>query len=232
MTDINDIIEWDVLNWSQLIHYWNPIIEKLPKDSKILAIGERNGGLSLWLALNGFHVICSDREGPTSKGIEIHRKYDILDRISYISYDVVNNSYLNNKYDLIIAKSLLGGLKIKYDDASTRNHKTRELAIKNIYSLLNQNGYVLFAENMKGSQLLNLVRMLLGKHKGWYYFTIYDIQKLFSNFSDLEIKAFGILPTNYSNKHVNKVFYLLNKYIFDYLPASFKYVGFIKAQKL
>ena len=87
---IIDIIEWDVLNWSVLIKKWQPIIDSLPRDSKVLAIGERNGGMSAWLALNGFHVWCTDREYPTERAKQIHAKYGLTDKITYGIFDVVH----------------------------------------------------------------------------------------------------------------------------------------------
>ena len=228
---IADIIEWDILNWSQLIPYWEPILKKLPADSKVLAFGERNGGLSLWLALNGFNVVCTDRVGPTNAAIEMHKKYKVADKISYGSFDVVNSPVENNKYDLIIAKSVLGGIKSDYKNSTTRNADTRNNAAKNIYDLLKPGGYFLFAENMKGSKLLHQIRKLLGKQKGWYYFNFKDIENLFKIFSNVEIRSFGVIPTTSHNRFFNRLAFVLNKYCLCLLPAGYRYIAFIQGQK-
>ncbi len=228
---IADIIEWDILNWSQLITYWGPILKKLPPGGKILAFGERNGGLSLWLAMQGFHVECTDRVKPTDAAVEMHKRYGVADRITYGSFDVVNSLDGNNKYDLIIAKSVLGGIKSDYKNATTRTSETRENAIKNIYNLLKPGGYILFAENIQGSILLHQVRKLLGKQKGWYYFNIADLNNLFKQFSNVEIKTFGVIPTTSKNKYLNRLIFSLNKYLLNIFPPSYKYIAFIQGQK-
>jgi 2-polyprenyl-3-methyl-5-hydroxy-6-metoxy-1,4-benzoquinol methylase len=228
---IADIIEWDVQNWSQLLTYWEPILKKLPPDGKILAFGERNGGLSLWLAMQGFHVDCTDRVRPTDAAVEMHKRYHVADKITYGSFDVVNSSMEGNKYDLIIAKSVLGGIKSDYKNATTRTSETRENAIKNIYNLLKPNGYILFAENIQGSVLLHKVRKMLGKQKGWYYFNISDFNNLFKTFHDVEIKTFGVIPTTSRNRYFNDFIFALNKYLLNVLPSSYKYIAFIQGQK-
>lgn len=46
---IEEIIEWDVNNWSKTLIFWaKQFPPNLNSDSKILLLGERNGGLTLW----------------------------------------------------------------------------------------------------------------------------------------------------------------------------------------
>jgi len=228
---VADIIEWDIPNWSRLLTYWEPILEKLPANSRILAFGERNGGLSLWLALQGFRVECTDRVRPTDAAIEMHKRYNVADKISYASFDVVNNPGAPDQYDLIIAKSVIGGIKSDYKDSTTRNSDTRKAAVQNIHNLLKPGGYILFAENIRGSVLLHQVRKMLGKQKGWYYFSMSDLRDLFSGFRNVNIKTFGVIPTVSKNSSVNGVLFALNKYLLNWLPPSFKYISFISGQK-
>src|SRR6478609_10988283 len=81
-------IEWDVFNWSNALVHWSGIVKSLSKDAKILCLGERNGGLSLWFALQGFRVTCSDFGGPTDAARELHRKYGISDFIEYADINI------------------------------------------------------------------------------------------------------------------------------------------------
>ena len=45
--NLKDIIEWDIKNWSKALYFWKRYLPK-QKEVQALAIGERNGGLSLW----------------------------------------------------------------------------------------------------------------------------------------------------------------------------------------
>ncbi len=133
---VKDIIEWDIPNWERLINYWTPIVEQLPRNARILAIGERNGGLSLWLALMGFHVECTDRENPEPSASQLHRKYNVGDKVSYKALDIVHTDLPDNTYDLVIAKSVIGGLKADPRDGSTRSFEVQQKAVNNIHRLL------------------------------------------------------------------------------------------------
>lgn len=229
---LNDIIEWDILNWAELIEKWQPIIDKLPRNSRVLAIGERNGGMSAWLALNGFNVWCTDREHPTDKAKEIHAKYGLTDRITYGTFDVVYiDERFYNSFDLVVAKSVIGGVKTIYNDPGSRSLDVQQLAVRNIYACLTPGGYFLSAENMTGSFLLKKTRELQGKNQGWRHLNSAEIELLFKDFTCAEIHAFGILPGGTGFYLVNKIIYLINKYLLFFLPPTYKYIAMVAARK-
>lgn len=228
---LKDIIGWDVKNWSEIIEVWRPLLESFPKGSKALAIGERDGGLSLWLAMSGFNVICTDITDISTEASALHNKYLLKANISYRSLDIVNDIPLEEQFDIIIAKSVLGGLKTDRSDANTRNDSARRKAVENIYTMLKPKGFFLSAENMEGSRLLQIARRATNKQKGWDYLKHKELQTLFSNFTSLQIKTFGILPTFFPWQPVNSMCYMLNKNLLNSLPANQKYIAVITAQK-
>ena len=228
---VNDIIEWDVLNWSQLIAYWQPIIEDLPRDSKVLAIGERNGGLALWLALLGFDVVCTDVDPPTEKAIGLHKKYRVVHKIKYEQFDIVNDNITPDKYDVVIAKSVIGGLKSERNDADTRSLEVQRKAIQNIHRLLKPGGYFFSAENMEGGSWVRMMRRIKNEPKTWLYLPYRELATHFDTYSLVQTKTFGILPTLFSIRMLNSFAFFLNKYIMSFMPASSKYIAFIIAQK-
>ena len=65
-----DIIEWDIVNWWRFIEFIDQSGIEF-EGKKILDIGGRNGGLSLYCALRGGTVICSDYNGPTPQALTL-----------------------------------------------------------------------------------------------------------------------------------------------------------------
>ncbi len=63
-----DILVWDVHNWANALRYWEEVIPD-KKPLMCLEIGANRGGLSMWLASKGHHVICSDIR-PVSEDIK------------------------------------------------------------------------------------------------------------------------------------------------------------------
>ncbi|RYD59445.1 MAG: methyltransferase domain-containing protein [Sphingobacteriales bacterium] len=228
---LQDIIEWDVLNWSQLVPAWTPIIDSLDRNSKILAIGERNGGLSTWLALEGFNVICTDRTGPEPHAAALHRKHGVAHKIQYDKLDIVDCNWQPCQFDLIIAKSVIGGLKADPANRSTRTFQVQQQAVNNIHNLLKPGGYFLSAENMEGSLLLKQIRRIKNKDKGWRHFSWREMPALFKPFAEVKTKAFGVLPTLFSSPVVNRVVFGMNKYFLQILPSATKYISFTIARK-
>lgn len=228
---IQDIIEWDVLNWSQLIQYWLPLLEQLPVDSKVLAIGERNGGLSLWLALMGFDVVCTDITDIHSSAHQLHGKYNVAAKIQYKQFDVVNDDWGIQQFDIIIAKSVIGGLKSTRGKSSTRSVEAQHKAMHNIHRLLKPGGYFFSAENLRGGVFTRLARKMRKRKKGWQHPTYHELLQLFSSFTLVQTKTFGILPTLFSPKAVNRLMYGMNRYVLCLLPKGSKYIAFTIAQK-
>lgn len=228
---VKNIIGWDIENWAEIINVWQPILDSFPQGSKALAIGERNGGLSLWLAMIGFDVLCTDVTDISKDASVLHAKYKLKGEITYTTLDIVNGAPLQQEFDIIIAKSLLGGLKTERSDASTRGEFARRKAVKNINTMLKPKGFFLAAENMQGSILLQLARKAAKKKQGWDYLKYKELPTLFSDFGTIQIKTFGILPTFFPWQPVNRVCYKLNKHLLNELPDDQKYIAVITAQK-
>lgn len=228
---IDEIIEWDVLNWSQLVKYWQPILDGLPRNSKILAVGERNGGLSLWLALMGFDVVCTDMKPVTSAAVELHKKYKVAHKIEYMELDILDTGNTQALYDVVIAKSVIGGLKANRHQSRTRSFDVQKLAVNNIYTLLKPGGYFFSAENLLGGALFRYARKLKGKHKGWRHLDHRELHELYNQYPIVQIKTFGILPTFFSRRAYNYSMYLINKYILFFMPMRSRYIAFVTAQK-
>lgn len=228
---VADIIEWDVLNWSQLIHYWQPLLEQLPRNSKVLAIGERGGGLALWLALQGFDVVCTDVTDISGKAGQLHRRYGVEQKITYKLLDIVNDEWAAEEFDIVIAKSVIGGLKAERGNPASRSLEVQQKAMYNIYRQLKPGGYFFSAENLAGNSLAKLARRLKAKHTGWRHPSLVELNSLFTPYSIVQIKTFGILPTFFSGKMLNRGMYLINKYVLRFLPANAKYIAFTVARK-
>ena len=227
-----DIVEWDIKNWSQLIEYWQPILATFPHDAKVLAIGERNGGLSLWLASMGFEVLCTDINDISEQAGQLHRQYGLAHKIKYDSLDIVNTDCQPEQFDLIIAKSVIGGLKSVKGRGSTRSIEAQGKAINNIYQLLKPGGHFLSAENLKGGWLVQLSRKVTKRAKGWRHPSYNELKELFGPFPVVQTKTFGILPTFFRSRVMNDVAYFLNKYVLFFIPAKSRYIGFTIARKL
>jgi SAM-dependent methyltransferase len=227
---IKDIIEWDVPNWSQLVKFWSPSIDAQPRTKKVLAIGERNGGLSAWLALKGFDVLCTDRMGPTEDARSLHQRLGIADKVAYRQLDILQCADETEKFDMIIAKSVIGGLKAEYDDRTTRSFDVQQRAVDNIYRLLNDGGYFFSAENMRGCLLMDGYRRRAGKNYGWRYLDTGEIDILYSRFRHKDVQSFGIFPTLFHNDVINTFSFRLNR-ILQFLPHSYKYISFVAARK-
>ena len=143
---LKDIIEWDIVNWSKAINYWENNTYLDIKKLNCLELGSRKGGLSLWLALKGNQVICSDLNSPEEKAKEMHNKYGLANNITYQSINAAKIPF-QNEFDIVVFKSILGSI------CRNGNDKLKKEVIDGIYTSLKPGGKLLFAENLNSSFL-------------------------------------------------------------------------------
>jgi len=130
-----DIIGWDIHNWSKSLGFWD-------RHSQIdfssanglelgavgvdpeLELGAGGGGLSLYFAKKGAHVLCTDIQSPEELASPIHQRYNIDHLIQYGDCDVLNLN-AQNKYEFICFKSMLGmvGKNHQIDPIKTNEDK-------------------------------------------------------------------------------------------------------------
>lgn len=175
---LRDIVAWDIVNWSKAIKHWQNTAPVLNKDYECLELGSSKGGMSLWLALNGNKVLCTDLNGPEEAAYQIHEKYNCSSKITYASMDATNIPH-ENKYDVVIFKSIIGG--IPQDKAKT---------LTEIHKALKPGGKLLFAENLEATGLHKILRKNFGT-KGWDYLKMDEIDKVFSAYSKVTYTTAG-----------------------------------------
>lgn len=229
-SELTDIIEWDKLNWSKALRHWTQALKsKDPQNTKILVLGERKGGLSIWLARLGYTVICTDRIEISKEVRNLHKKYNLSSKITYDKADIFNLNFKDKSFDVVICKSVIGGLKKDYNNRDSRTLEAQRDAIIEVRRVLKSDGVFLGAENMVGSPIHKLFHSITGKDKGWRYLTPQEIKFIFSDFNGLQISYFGFLGTSYRSPLINKCFNFLDLLLSSIFPRSWLYISFIVA---
>lgn len=214
---MQQIVGWDVVNWSKAIDYWEKNAHLYGKELECLELGSSKGGMSLWLALNNNKVLCTDLNGPEPSAHDLHKKYGCDTRVTYESVDALHINY-ENKFDLVLFKSILGGICTDDDDKKV-------YLIDQMYKALKPGGMLLFAENLEGTALHKAARKRFGT-KGWNYLRLSEMKQVFASFSSVQYSTTGFFGcfgrTERQRALLGKVDALLDKQI----PAYSKYIVF------
>lgn len=220
MTDeqIRDIIEWDVVNWSRCLPLWQQALNGTDGPLKCLELGGNHGGPSLWLALQGHEVICSDLEEPGEEARALHGKYGMAERIRYAAIDGLNIPY-DQAFDVIIFKSILGGIARGGQDEKKRQ------VMKQIHKALKPGGKLLFAENLAGSWLHRFTRKHFVKWGAeWNYLKYQDVQALLSDFNEIELRTHGFLGAFGRTEKQRGSLGKLDRVIAPLIPPAARYI--------
>ena len=216
---IRDVIQWDIKTWSKALPFWKKNITIKP-EMKALTIGEREGGISLWLALQGLSVVCTDYNDFPEETSQLHKRYNVGDRIYYEKgIDLADLSkFTPNSFDLVVFKSVLGAL----------SHKVKQKkAFEEMKRVLKPGGAILFAENSKGSKLHSVFRKKFIKWNSyWRYLDYKRDQDLFAGFSSVKLTTSGFIAVFGRTEKQRSVLAKFDRIINPILPSSFNYVVF------
>ena len=214
---LKDIIKWDILNWSKALDFWSNHVDLDNKNFECLELGGCEGGLSLWLAMKGNRVICSDLELPKAAASNIHKKYACNNWIDYQAIDATNIPY-EKHFDVIAFKSILGGI-------GRRNNALKKATIEEIHKALKQNGVLLFAENLEASFIHKFFRKhFVSWGNDWNYLKYQEIDGLFSSFKKISYITVGFTAAFGRNEQQRM---LLGKFdrLLDYvIPSQRRYI--------
>lgn len=220
-----DIMQWDVKSWSKALSYWesNIVWDKVQNG---LELGGREGGLSLWLALKGKTVVCSDLKNVKETAQQLHLQYNISSHITYQDIDATDIPY-ENYFDIIVFKSIIGGI------GRNDNYDIQQKVFNEIYKALKPGGKLLFAENLKASSFHQRVRKrFVNWGSSWRYVSINEMREFLKDFSNCEIKTTGILGTFGRNERQRILLSSMDKLILNKIcPENWKYICYGIAEK-
>jgi SAM-dependent methyltransferase len=222
---LKDIVDWDVVNWSKAIEYWEKTIDLKDKNLCCLELGGNKGGLSLWFALQGNNVICSDLNSPEADASALHQKYQTGTKITYEAIDASNIPYTDH-FDVIAFKSILGGI------SRNGNNELKKTCIDQIHRALNKNGVLLFAENLEGSWLHKILRKrFVSWGKEWNYLPFSEIPVLFSAFKKISYVTVGFWGAFGRTEKQRFVLGKLDRIMEQITPSSKRYIVIGIAEK-
>ena len=194
---IQDVIGWDTTNWSQALPFWDTHMPRSGSEQMTaLELGGCffNGGLSLWLALQGIKTVCSGFHpnprkfaAATEATRVIHQKHGIADLIDYEQMDATRIPY-KSQFDIICYKSMLGGI------VRDRGMDVATAIVDGVREALKPGGLLLFVENKSSSAMHQMLRNRYGAGKEkWRFFTTNEFVELHRAFSSFEYETYGFL---------------------------------------
>lgn len=220
----SETVEWDIETWKRAFEFWELEINWTGIE-RALEIGARKGGPSRWLAQKGIEVDCTDRKNTLSTAGAFQQLDKSNLKISFFDLDVLDLQEIE-KYDLIICKSVLGGV-----GHHGQNQKISQ-AISNIHQALKPGGVFLFAENLESSPIHRVLRKKLVRWgEGWNYIPFSQLKVFFDDFSECKINTTGFLSTFGRSEKQRTILAKIDRFILPIIPQKWNYLGYGIAKK-
>lgn len=223
-TLMRDIVGWDVRTWATAIQFWDDELGEPSPPLECLELGAGPGGPSLWLALKGQRVVCSNWANTEADASPLHRRYDVTS-ISYEDIDAKSIPY-ENHFDLIVFKSVLGGV------GSDGGASQRE-AMGHILKALKPGGRLLFAENIRGTIFHRMIRAFANRRRraSWYYMPLRELTALLGGFAEVRVHTTGATAVFGFTEGQRRALATLDRVLVPITPGRWRYMAYGVARK-
>lgn len=210
-----EVLQWDVRSWARVVPFWRTELEaQHPRNA--LALGEREGGLSLWLAAQGIGVTCTDLHDFPPETARLHQRYGVQDRIRYARVDAMDIPYPEASFDLVVFKSMIGALG---------SAEAQRKAIGEMHRVLRPGGLLLFAENLSGTAVHRALRKrFIPWDHYWRYLRWPADEALFKDFPERRFMRTG-LWANLGRSEAQRTFLSrLDDMLLPITPGGWRYI--------
>lgn len=212
-----DIFQWDVRNWSRALPLWQSHLVH-PPGSRALAIGERDGGLSMLLAENNYWTYCTDVQPPGPRARALHRSHGLDELVEYEAQDVTALTYTDAMFDVVVFKSVIGALGSK---------DRQQQAMAEILRVLRPGGVLLFAENLSGTAVHRWLRQrFVTWDKYWRYLHMPADKDLFAGYERVDIRTCGLLANLGRSERQRDLLARIDGFVAPLLPSSWRYIAY------
>lgn len=219
---MHDIVSWDVRTWSTAVLFWEGIVPT-GRPLHCLELGAGPGGPSLWLAQLGHDVLCTNWQQTQKQARPLHERYG-ASGITYRDVDATKIPY-ENEFDLIVFKSVIGGVGTKAD---------QDEAMRGIYRALKPGGTLIFAENLRATVLHRLARAIAYKVRGtsWRYVTVKQLRPHLEKYASHDVRTTGFLSMFGPREAQRTALAKVDEAVFNrIIPESWHYVSYGTATK-
>jgi SAM-dependent methyltransferase len=224
-SNVVDFVEWDLSNWSPALDFWLQSTSLDLSNSLALELGAGLGGLSLWLALKGARVVCTDLKGATAEARALHARHNVQHLISYQAVDATSIPYAG-QFDIVLFKSVLG------DVGRGGRRELQEKALREIYRSLKPGGELWFAENLTGSALHRFARRFIRRGSLWRYVSPAEVKEFLSPFRRYSYRTTGFLAVFGRGGWPRNLLGALDRLLFNHVvPERWRYVVIGAAKK-
>jgi SAM-dependent methyltransferase len=180
-----DFLEWDVRNWSVALEFWRARTRLDLGRCEALEIGSRHGGLSMWLALLGARVVCSDVGPPSERAVRKHADAGVTRLVRYQIIDGTSIPY-SGRFDLVVFKSVLGAI------GRAGGLAGQARAVREMHKALKPGGELFFAENLVASPVHRYFRRRFVRWSAsWRYVSIGEMRSFLAPFRDVAYRTVG-----------------------------------------
>ena len=219
---IRAAIGWEVRNWSRALPFWQRHLDR-GHPRRALALGERGGGLSLWLASQGIEVTCTDLEASLDPARDLHERFGVRALVTYENQDATAISHPDGTFDVVVFKSVIGALQTK----------ERQLqAISEMHRVLTPGGLLLFAENLVGSQMhVRLRKRFVRWERSWRYIDIAGDLDLFDAFDEVEFETWGVFGALGRSERQRDLLGRIDAVVAPHVAAASRYIVFGACRK-
>ena len=215
---LDAVIGWDLINWGPALPFWDRQTELHPlAGRRALEVGGGvNGGLALWMAVRGCHVVCSGLGEPSDATRRSHQQFGVADLIEYRRLDLLSLEE-RETFDVIAMKSVLGII------ASPQDLDPARQALRRVWDALRPGGEVWVVENCSATSVHQWIRdrWSWGKGgRGWRYLAVDEVTGLLDGFASVVVTTRGVVGLGGRTERQRQALGMVDALLLEHLVST------------
>lgn len=223
---IQDIVEWDVANWSRAFQLWDQDLGGDWHGKRALDLGAHGGGLSLYLSLRGCKVTYLDLHPVPEKAHELFLKHGVTDQLDFVQASVTDLPMADASFDVVAFKSLLASV------GKAHGWRGQQVTLAEARRVLRPGGTLLFAENAEASAVHRYCRT---RFVPWgtdcRYVSLTEMRMLLTTYDTFQLKTAGLFAAFGRREWQRTILARLDRIANPFFPETSKYLMYGYARK-
>jgi SAM-dependent methyltransferase len=225
--ELAPFVQWDIPTWTRAIEYWTVQLASNP-GAKALEIGSRDAQLASVLSQRfDLSVVCTELYWPHANAAGLAADAGADHRVGFCINDARRLPFPDNTFDVLLAKSVLGGIAGVAADTVGAPEGLRSL-LTECARVVRPGGLLLVAEGVAASSLHRRLRATREWNRWWHYPSLDEFTTTLSEFGTVDIHATGLVSAMVPDRfgRAKTVISGVDEHLSRLVPARFRYLAY------
>jgi SAM-dependent methyltransferase len=185
-------VQWDIPTWTRAVEYWTIKLASR-RNCSALEIGSRDAQLATLLTRRfNLDVVCTELYWPHATAAGLSNDAGADSRVGFCINDARQLPFRDQSFDVVLAKSVLGGIAGVADAAIGPQAGLRGV-LAECARVIRPGGLLLVAEGVEASPVHRRLRASREWNQWWHYPSLTEFRASLAELGQVDLRTTGLV---------------------------------------